>query len=1328
MLDIERRTGVKDADITSFLKKVGDVESLVKGMKDGSIDPDDKRIRKKLGIKSDEERRAEEQATAKRREAARLRREAEAKAEKEEEHRKWWDAAEMMFGEAKKHAEESDAERAIRAATNVNRIVGCYTKRDANDYSQWHDWKPKDPVTLEEEAEQQAMLDKLRDAEFEKNNPDFCNQFKKDLEDRQKSSEEKRRKAEKQKKLGNQYFKRKEYTAALKHYMTALQDERFVVTYLTNIAQTHLRLEQWDDCLEFCKRAIYVEPKCIKAYSRRAAVYRLQGRLAEAVAELKKAVEIDEKECSRADNNSGRVINEDLRREYAQVLALQKEGVLEIKAHARMEKASRSAAAPLFGSTKSSTNPPKVRGSTRSTGLQLGIDTLEAAPVDSPKEQNENVRKGNSPQGQAQGGGGQQSEKQEHEGGDGEIPLPKMKKTVEAKASKAKASKASIDYSRFDAIGDDEDDAEDEKLRMGMAGLNALTQEGSTPPSLSLSPGGVQQGALEALKDVLCKKDGWADAELVLLGRVIKNLAHDDQHTVGCTLPAPPTPSSSSSSSSSFRTVQIEASHDDDDSDADEDGNDIMDEPNCKPDDADADGALPAPAPVMLCTLLQGATSRVDQARRSGSRSSSSDPKADQSELQVAEDHLKTMQVLLRTKGALELLIRRLRWGGALCALRAMLDPSPSDATGCTPEVVCGMIDPHLHATLRCITLAIRGNPMNRETVFAPPKNAGAAGGGEGAAELLLEMLMMMSSAHAADAQVVELFLATEEGFLKRTQRDGTSSSTASSMGMANMAAKTGDGNDEAEEGSVVVALVALLEEAVESAEGIDAPSSASPVLRMLYRKPPAVATLVSMLQLITKPPSSSRSGGSARRLGGGTMRALGNLLGELSKHPEGIDAIAKMPPPKKVQIIDPAHKEKPPKSTAAHPLPLRRLLDQIGSTLARCTVPAPRGCEGFVVGRQSLMAALVNLSTRKEPRSMMAELDLKGGGSGFSSLVELLLSVASGDTSKRGDGDTSGCRALALACLMNMATEDSGATREQILCAFTSTQGKGHSGQSRPRRGVAVIPMVMALLQTKQKPETAKAIRGLSIASHVHRFHGAFSVVRAAGLLARLATEGGAAGTRTRETVAVVRATLQDNSEYTSMLVRALGCTHVDMAVPMVAAEKAQVDAHLVRVIACVIDRRDGGGACKAVIDALNEGNEGRGLHRLIAMLPAPMLGDSSFVQAGDKAKAKQVETAKRRIREQANTIGNAIKCLISCIGHAAMASNDQMSSMLLRAKSRLVERLITVLRDSDDGPVRKNAAICLAKLTRVPAAMEDIRKHRGMEMLRELGNRLLR
>ena len=50
-------------------------------------------------------------------------------------------------------------------------------------------------------------------------------------------------------------------------------------------------------------------------------------------------------------------------------------------------------------------------------------------------------------------------------------------------------------------------------------------------------------------------------------------------------------------------------------------------------------------------------------------------------------------------------------------------------------------------------------------------------------------------------------------------------------------------------------------------------------------------------------------------------------------------------------------------------------------------------------------------------------------------------------------------------------------------------------------------------------------------------------------------------------------------------------------------------------------------------------------------------------------------------------------------------------------------IERLLCLYANSEDGPVRKNVAICVAKLAKQPELKQRITELRGMEMLTQAG-----
>lgn len=153
------------------------------------------------GYKTPEQEEAE-RLEAMEREQERIRREEERERKrKHEERENWWMKAKLRFSldddDEKAASNQEDAEtKQEKAQFAASRALAAYKERDANDYSMWAKWEPQDPVTLQENAERDAQLDHQRNKEFEANNPDFCSQFKEDLEKRQRTKQEKERIAE----------------------------------------------------------------------------------------------------------------------------------------------------------------------------------------------------------------------------------------------------------------------------------------------------------------------------------------------------------------------------------------------------------------------------------------------------------------------------------------------------------------------------------------------------------------------------------------------------------------------------------------------------------------------------------------------------------------------------------------------------------------------------------------------------------------------------------------------------------------------------------------------------------------------------------------------------------------------------------------------------------------------------------------------------------------------------------------------------------------------------------------------------------------------------
>ncbi|CEG36874.1 Uncharacterized conserved protein, contains LRR repeats [Plasmopara halstedii] len=300
-LDMEHRSGISHEEVEEFANRMDMISKAMDEIKNGTFDPLQCKI---PGYKTPEQEEVERKAQLKR-EDERCKREAERKRkEKQEEHENWWRRAKLRFSIEDTEVIDETNDKMSKSKRWANRILAAYKTRDANDYSLWNRWEPEDPVTLQEKAERENELEKLRNREFETQNPDFCDQFKKDMDERQKSQNEKTRLAEQLKQRGNGFYKKKEYMNAIKNYKDALLASPFNVAILANIAQCYLRLEEYDECIEFCTRTLFLDPKYIKALSRRATAWHHQKKFQKAADDMKKALELDKENVDIIEQHS----------------------------------------------------------------------------------------------------------------------------------------------------------------------------------------------------------------------------------------------------------------------------------------------------------------------------------------------------------------------------------------------------------------------------------------------------------------------------------------------------------------------------------------------------------------------------------------------------------------------------------------------------------------------------------------------------------------------------------------------------------------------------------------------------------------------------------------------------------------------------------------------------------------------------------------------------------------------------------------------------------------------------------------------------------------
>ena len=287
--DPMRRSGYDESEFNDFLSKVTDVKDAIGGMLDGSVDPKDVKIK---GMKSPEEIEKEEREQAER---LRLAREKTAETQRkrmEEEKERWWSGAENWV-DYKANDNENSSINNDDTDGNQKSPARMLRDRYSMDYSRWDSWEPEDPVTMEERLKKEEEEDKVRNSEFEKANPDFCEGVLKDVANRNKKKKEETENANIRRLKGNNFYKLKDYSTALVQYFDALKIQPYDVKTLCNIAQTHIKLDQLSDANEFLDRVLYLDPKHAKALSRRATLLEGENRPEKALDMVRRALLVD---------------------------------------------------------------------------------------------------------------------------------------------------------------------------------------------------------------------------------------------------------------------------------------------------------------------------------------------------------------------------------------------------------------------------------------------------------------------------------------------------------------------------------------------------------------------------------------------------------------------------------------------------------------------------------------------------------------------------------------------------------------------------------------------------------------------------------------------------------------------------------------------------------------------------------------------------------------------------------------------------------------------------------------------------------------------------
>lgn len=283
MLDLERRSGVREEDVDEFLEQAKEVERKIRELKEGKLEDILEEERK------DREREEREALLKDKRRAEYTAREAKRfLEEKKTEREHWWRGAELLLGEDEEADEDDDGDKK--------------RSRYETDYGRWAEWVPReDPATVEEVEGEERRRDEISNREFERANPEFCSQFLQDKKVRDEKAKKKEETAMAKRVRGNKFFKKGDWNAALTQYKESMTLKGYEPTTLLNIAQVYLKLKQFDDAIEFATRAAKVAVEKskthadfrAKAFYRRGLAHIGQGSLKDAVHDLKLALKED---------------------------------------------------------------------------------------------------------------------------------------------------------------------------------------------------------------------------------------------------------------------------------------------------------------------------------------------------------------------------------------------------------------------------------------------------------------------------------------------------------------------------------------------------------------------------------------------------------------------------------------------------------------------------------------------------------------------------------------------------------------------------------------------------------------------------------------------------------------------------------------------------------------------------------------------------------------------------------------------------------------------------------------------------------------------------
>ena len=122
--------------------------------------------------------------------------------------------------------------------------------------------------------------------------------------------------AEEEKKLGNDFFRDKNFLQALTHYSKAIELDPNNSVYLGNRAQTYIQMGKYREALEDANKSLSLDNKWYKAYSRKAKILLLLTRFEDANTVCIMGLQ----NCKRVNDDEGRKILKSLKEEVKKAL------------------------------------------------------------------------------------------------------------------------------------------------------------------------------------------------------------------------------------------------------------------------------------------------------------------------------------------------------------------------------------------------------------------------------------------------------------------------------------------------------------------------------------------------------------------------------------------------------------------------------------------------------------------------------------------------------------------------------------------------------------------------------------------------------------------------------------------------------------------------------------------------------------------------------------------------------------------------------------------------------------------------------------------------